>query len=581
VKPGRALYGRILAYARPYLKLALLAVACMVLAAATKVSFAWIVQPLIDGTFIERDPDTRRWVPVGLVGLFMLHGLMQFASAYSVATVGKRVVRDLRQDLFGRYLSLPSAFFDKAAPGTLLAKLTYNVNEIANAAAQAVLILIRDSFTIVFLIGYMIYLSPWLTLITLAIGPPILIVINMANQRFRKTARRVQDSVGEFAQVAEDGIRGQSEIKLFGTGQREADRFGAINERNRRQEMRYVAIKSIAAPATQFVAIVGLALVLFLATSETVMENLSTGALLSFVTSMLLMLPSLKRIVTVNSEIQKAMAAAESAFAILDTPAETDQGSEPLTRAQGHIRFESVSFAYGNGHPVLRDITLSIEPGQTVALVGRSGSGKSTLASLLPRLQEPDQGTILLDGRALAAYRLADLRRQIAMVSQQVVLFNDTVANNIAYGQQGLVDNTRLESVARDANALEFIQRLPQGFDTLIGENGVMLSGGQRQRLAIARALMKDAPILILDEATSALDTESERLIQDALNRLIAGRTTLVIAHRLSTIEHADLIAVLDQGVIVELGTHLELLDAGGHYARLHAHLGQGRAPAS
>lgn len=570
---SNALYGRILSYGRRYVRLALLAVVCMVLAAATKVSFAWIVQPLIDGTFIERDPATRRWIPFGLVGLFLLHGLMQFASAYSVATVGKRVVRDLRQDLFGRYLTLPSAFFDKAAPGELLARLTYNVNEIANAAAQAVLILIRDTFTIIFLVGYMIVLSPWLTLITLAIGPPILIVINLANRRFRKTARRVQESVGQFAQVAEDSIRGQSEIKLFGTQAREAARFEAINERNRRQEMRYIAIKSIAAPATQFVAIIGLALVLFLATSDTVMETLSTGALLSFVTSMLLMLPSLKRIVTVNSEIQKALAAAESAFAILDAPPEQDSGDLRIDRAAGRVQFESVSFGYRAEAPVLREINLHIEPGQTVALVGRSGSGKSTLASLLPRLHDPDQGTILLDGQPLAAYRLDDLRRQIAMVSQQVVLFNDSVANNIAYGQDGPVDRVRLEAAARDANALDFIRALPDGFETLIGENGVMLSGGQRQRLAIARALMKDAPILVLDEATSALDTESERLIQDALNRLIAGRTTLVIAHRLSTIEHADLIAVLDDGAIVELGTHRELLGRGGDYARLHARL--------
>jgi ATP-binding cassette, subfamily B, bacterial MsbA len=564
------LYWRILEYVRPHWRLGLLAIAFMIVAAAAQAAFAWIVQPLVDGTFIERDPVARRWVPIALVTIFVFHGLTMFASDYSVASVGKKVVREIRQATFEKYLRLPTGFFDSASPGTLLAKLTYNVNAIASAASQAVVTLVRDSFAIAFLLGYMIYLSAWLTLIALSLGPAIFAVIAVANRRFRKTARRMQDSVGQFAQIAEDGIRAHSEIKIFGAAESEARRFGEINERNRRQEMKYVAIKALTQPMVQLLAVIALAAVLFLATSDRVMEHLTPGGLLSFITAMLLLMPSLKRLVNVNAQIQMALAASESIFEILDHPSEPDQGRLPLQRAEGEIRFEGVTFGYTPDKPVLQDIDLIIHSGQTVALVGRSGSGKSTLARLLPRFYEPQKGRILLDGHAIQDYRLADLRSQIALVSQHIVLFNDTLANNIGYGAAEPPSPEELEKAARDANALDFINALPQRFDTLIGENGVMLSGGQRQRVAIARALIKNAPLLILDEATSALDSESERLIQDAMEHLMLGRTTLVIAHRLSTIENADLIVVLDRGKIMESGTHGVLLELGGLYADLY-----------
>lgn len=564
------LYGRILEYLRPHWRLGLLAVVFMILAAAAQAAFAWIVQPLVDGTFIERDPDARLWVPLALIVIFLVHGLTMFASDYTVASVGKKVVREIRQATFEKYLRLPTAFFDSASPGVLLAKLTYNVNAIASAASQAIVTLVRDTFTIIFLLGYMVYLSAWLTLIALSLGPAVFALIALANRRFRKTARRVQHSVGEFAQVAEDGIRAHVEIKIFGAAASEAARFRRINERNRRQEMKYVAIKALTQPLIQFLAVIALAAVLFLATSDRVMEHLTPGGLLSFITAMLLLMPSLKRLVNVNSQIQRALAASESVFEILDRPSEVDAGQRPLTRARGEIRFDGATFGYDPEQPVLRNVHLDIHPGQTVALVGRSGSGKTTLARLVPRLFDPQEGVITLDGHPLQHYRLDDLRAQVALVSQNIVLFNASIAENISYGAAEPPSQETLERAARDANALDFIRALPQGFETLIGENGVMLSGGQRQRVAIARALIKNAPLLILDEATSALDSESERQIQGAMETLMRGKTTLIIAHRLSTIEDADLIVVLDHGRIVEQGTHPELLALGGVYSELH-----------
>lgn len=573
------LYRRILEYLRPHWRLGLVAVGLMIVAAAAQAALAWIVQPLVDGTFIERDPVARLWVPMALIGIFLFHGLTTFASDYTVASVGKKVVREIRQATFEKYLRLPTSFYDSASPGILLAKLTFNVNAIASAASQAIVTLVRDSFTIVFLLGFMIYVSPWLTLIALSLGPAVFGLITLANRRFRKTARRVQQSVGEFAQVAEDGVRAHNEIKIFGAVNQEAERFRRINERNRRQEMKYVAIKAITQPLIQFLAVIALAAVLFLATSDRVMEQLTPGGLLSFITAMLLLMPSLKRLVNVNAQIQRALAASESVFEILDHPSEVDQGDRPLQRARGEIRFRDVTFGYDPERPVLHNIHLEIQPGQTIALVGRSGSGKTTLARLLPRFFNPQSGSITLDGHPIADYRLQDLRAQIGMVSQNIVLFNASVADNIAYGASEPPDEAVIEQAARDANALDFIRALPRGFDTLIGENGVMLSGGQRQRIAIARALIKDAPLLILDEATSALDSESERQIQDALENLMRGRTTLVIAHRLSTIENADFIVVLDHGRIVEQGTHSQLLELGGEYAELQQQ--QARQPAA
>jgi subfamily B ATP-binding cassette protein MsbA len=564
-------YKRILAYVLPYWRLAVVAVIAMILAAAGNAAFAWIVQPLVDGTFIERDPQARIWVPLAVVGIFLFHGMTMFASDYTVAWVGRNVVADMRFDLFRKYLELPSSFFDKGALGFLKAKLTYNVEQVANAASKALVTLIRDTFTVVFLIAYMIWLGGWLAVVFLVVAPVVGGIILGANRRFRKIATRMQNAIGGIGQVAEDTLRGHSEVKVFGGVDYESERFHRINERHKRQQLRYTAVKAISQPLAQLAAVVALAFVLFLATSETVTETISPGGLLSFITAMTMLLNPIKRIVKVNSEIQRAISGGESLFEVLDLESEPDHGDVPLSRAEGYVVCDQVCFRYESSATlVLENISFEIRPGETVALVGRSGSGKSTIASLLPRFYEPTDGCICLDGRSIEEYRLADLRAQIALVTQQVVLFNDTVANNIAYGMPERATREQLAEAARAADALDFIEALPQGFDTLIGDDGVMLSGGQRQRLAIARALLKDAPILILDEATSALDTESEQTIHHALDNLMRSRTTLVIAHRLSTIENADRIVVLDRGHIVETGTHTELLARNGHYAFLH-----------
>jgi len=577
VKPTRPtagaswdLYKRIFAFVKPYWRLGIVAIVAMILAAAGQTAFAWIIQPLVDGTFIEQDPNARIWVPLGLVAIFVFYGFTTFASDYTVAWIGRKVVKDIRQAVFEQYLRLPGAFFDRHSPGTLLAKLTYNVNQISSAASRAVVVLIRDSFTVVFLLAYMAYLSGWLVLIVFSLAPVVGLVITGANRKFRKISRRMQSSVGDYAQIAEDGIRGQAEVKIFGATDYEAARFDKTNTRFHRQAMRHKAVQAAAQPLSQLGAIVALAVIVYLATMDIILETITPGGMISFIAAMLLMLPSLKRIVGVNAAIQKALAAGESVFEVLDTPPESDLGQLPLDRASGHIEFRHVGFRYPTSHEqVLKDVNLTVQPGQTVALVGRSGSGKTSLARLLPRFYEIEEGEIRLDGHPIQEYRLRDLRAQMALVSQHVVLFNDTLGHNIAYGLEQEPSLEQLREAAQAANALDFIDKLPDGFDTVVGENGIMLSGGQRQRVAIARALLKDAPILILDEATSALDSESEQKIQNALERLMQNRTTLVIAHRLSTIESADHIVVLDHGRVVEAGSHAELLAQNGHYAAL------------
>ena len=565
------IYKRILRFVKPYWRLALLAVICMVLAGAGQAAFAWIIQPLVDGTFIEQDPSARVWVPMALVAIFLFHGVTTFASSYSVAWVGRRVVKDIRQAVFEQYLRLPSAYFDRNSPGTLLAKLTYNIDQINAAASKAVVVLVRDTFTVIFLVGYMAYLSGWLVLILFGLGPLMAVVVTRANKKFRKLSRRMQTAVGDYAQIAEDAIRGHAEVKIFGGEHYEAERFDRTNSRHHKQLMRYKAVEAASQPLMQLGAVLALAVILYLATMDVILETITPGGMISFIAAMLLLLPPLKRLIGVSAVIQRALAAGESVFEVLDTEPEPDHGRRPLREANGLIEFDQVFFQYPQAADwVLQDINLTIEPGQTVALVGRSGSGKTTLASLLPRFYEPQLGEIRLDGDSIRNYRLQDLRSQMALVNQQVVLFNETVAHNIAYGLAEKPSREELRDVARAANALEFIERLPEGFDTVIGENGVMLSGGQRQRIAIARALLKNAPILILDEATSALDSESELKIQEALDALMKGRTTLVIAHRLSTIEDADRIVVLDQGRVVESGTHQELMARGEQYASLH-----------
>lgn len=566
---GLQIYLRLLGYVRPHWRMALGAVLAMAVAALTEPAFAALIKPMVDGSFVNRDPWLVKVIPLAIVVVFLLRGATLFASSYAMSWISRNVVMRIRSDLFARMLRLPTGFYDNNATGILLSKIIYDVDQVSNAGTNAVTTIIRDTLTVLGLVAYMAYLSGWLVLIFLGVGPVMALIVMWVSRRFRKLSRRIQVSMGNVASTAEEGIEGQQVIKLFDAQDYEQRRFDAANRHNARQLLKFEATKSANSPVVQLLASGALAVVIYLATLPSVVESITPGTFVSFIAAMLLLMPPLKRLTEVMSPIQRGIAAGESLFAIIDEPAEVDEGARSLGRAQGRIEFRDVRFNYPGKSDVLKGIDLHVAPGETVALVGRSGSGKTTLVSLLPRLYEVSQGEILLDGYPLHEYRLADLRRQIAMVGQHVVLFNDTIAANIAYGMDK-IDLDAVRRAAKAAHALEFIERLPQGFDTPIGENGVMLSGGQRQRLAIARALLKDAPILILDEATSALDTESEQQIKAALDVLMQGRTTLVIAHRLSTIENADRIVVMHDGQIVESGRHEELLAEGGHYASLH-----------
>jgi len=566
---GLQIYLRLLNYVRPHWRMGLGAVLAMVVAAATEPAFAALIKPMVDGSFVDRDPWLVKVVPVAIVIVFLLRGATMFASTYAMSWISRNVVLRIRGDLFARLLRLPTQFYDRNDSGALLSKIIYNVEQVSRAGTNAVTTLIRDTLTVVGLMAYMAYLSGWLVLIFLSVGPVMALLVMWVSRRFRRLSRNIQVSMGDVASVSKECIEGHLVIKLFDAQDYEQQRFDSANQRNARQLLKFEATKSASSPMVQLLASMSLALVVYLATLPSVVENITPGTFVSFIAALLLMMPPLKRLTEVMSPIQQGIAAGESLFDIIDAPMERDSGSRSLERAEGRIEFRDVHFHYPGKSDVLKGIDLRIAPGETVALVGRSGSGKTTLASLLPRLYDVSSGEIRLDEQPLQEYRLADLRRQIAMVGQHVVLFNDTVAANIAYGLDD-VDTEAIRRAAKAAHALEFIERLPQGFDTPIGENGVMLSGGQRQRLAIARALLKDAPILILDEATSALDTESEQQIQAALEVLMQGRTTLVIAHRLSTIESADRIVVMHDGQIVESGRHQELLASGGHYASLH-----------
>ena len=566
---GLQIYLRLLGYVQPHWRMGVGAILAMVVAAATEPAFAALIKPMVDGSFVNRDPWLVKVVPMAIVAVFLLRGLTMFASSYAMSWISRRVVMDIRRDLFASMLRLPTQFYDATTSGQLLSKIIYNVEQVSRAGTNAVTTLVRDSLTVIGLMAYMAYLSGWLVLIFLVVGPVMALLVMWVSRRFRKISHRIQRSVGDVTSVSKECIEGHLVIKLFDAQDYEQRRFDAANERNARQLLKFEATKSASSPVVQLLASTALALVVYLATLPSVVDTITPGTFVSFIAALLLMMPPLKRLTEVMSPIQQGIAAGESLFEIIDEPPERDTGTRRLERAEGRIEFRNVRFHYPGKSDVLKGIDLRIEPGETVALVGESGSGKTTLASLLPRLYDVAAGEILLDGCPLQEYRLSDLRRQIAMVGQHVVLFNDTVAANIAYGL-GEVDPEAIRRAAKAAYALEFIERLPQGFDTVIGENGVMLSGGQRQRLAIARALLKDAPILILDEATSALDTESEQQIQAALDVLMQGRTTLVIAHRLSTIENADRIVVMHDGRIVESGRHEELLALGGHYASLH-----------
>jgi subfamily B ATP-binding cassette protein MsbA len=562
-------YRRLIGYLGPHRPMFSLGVLGMVLFAATDAGWAAFVRFFLDGTFVEKDPRMVWLVPVVLIVLFLVRGVGDFLQTYCPGHVGRRIVKTLRAQIFDRYLHLPIAYFDSQASGVLLSRLTYNTEQVAQATTDSITTFIRDTLTIIGLIAYLLHLNWKLTAFSLIVGPLIALLIRRINLLFRRYSRRIQNSMGDVTRIAKEAIEAPRVVRVFNAQQHQAGLFDAVIEHNRRSHMKLLLTKSLSNPIVQCIASIGLAGVLYLATLQAVEGGMTVGEFTSFIAALMLITAPLRRLVNVAGPLQQGIAAAQSIFEVLDTPLEPTGGTRPIERARGDVEFREVSFRYPTGsEAVLHGVSFSARAGETVAIVGRSGSGKSTLASLVPRFYDVTGGAVLLDGVDVRDYALERLRAQISLVSQDVVLFNDTISSNIAFGFPA--DSARIEAAARAARVLEFAEQLPDGLETVVGDRGALLSGGQRQRIAIARALLRDSPILILDEATSALDTELERQIQVQLEQLMRQRTTLVIAHRLSTVENADRIVVMDGGRLVETGTHAELVARNGQYAVLH-----------
>jgi subfamily B ATP-binding cassette protein MsbA len=570
-KPGR-IYLRLLRISGQHWLVFLGVIVSASVFAATDAGFAYLMKTLTEiveaGSELNADQSfVRRWLPVGVLLLFVARGLSNFLSTYGMGWIARMMIKDIRGQVFQRYLDLPTAFFDQTSSGQLLSKLTYDVTQIAESAANAVIVIFKDSLTMILLVGYMIYLSPKLAAFIFVVAPLIVMVVRFLGGLFRKHNLKIQAAVGNITRIGEEALQAHKIIKIFGGREYENTRFEDANERNRRMEMRLLTTRAAGDGVTVFFASAGVAGVVYLITTI----DIAVPEVAGFITAMVLLMAPLKRLTNVNATIQRGIAAGESLFRIVDEDAEKDTGTASPASIEGRVEFRDVSFHYATaGELVLKQVNLMVEPGETMAIVGRSGSGKSTLVSLLARFYEPQAGEILIDGLPIQDYSLEGLRRHISLVSQEVTLFNDTIAANIAYGMLASTSEHDLNEAAAAAYVTEFSDTLPNKLDTMVGDRGVLLSGGQRQRISIARALLKNAPILILDEATSALDTESERHIQSALDKLMDNRTTFVIAHRLSTIENADRIVVMDDGRIVETGRHAELLAAGGAYAALH-----------
>jgi subfamily B ATP-binding cassette protein MsbA len=567
----RVIYGRLWHYVTPHKLIGFIAVVGMTATAIVEAGLVFLLQPLLDETLVAKQVESGKWIPVAFMGIFIVRGLSGFATEASLGWIGRSVISDLRRQVFNKFLTLPVRFFDAQAAGPLLTKLTYNVEMVAESVTSVVTIAVRDTLTVIAALGVMLYHSPFLTVFVAVLFPVVAALVWLLGVAFRRYSSRIQDSVGEVTQVTDEIIRGNSVVKVFGGYEYERDRLAEVDERNRKQNLKLIRVRSMGVAVTQVVFGIGIAMVIYMAGRQSIEGILSPGQFISFFSAMMLMLQPVRRITNVNATLQRGVAGADSLFTIMDEKDEEDSGTLEVERVRGEVRFDAVRFSYGaEDGTVIDNVSVSIDAGRTLAIVGHSGSGKSTLASLLPRFYELDSGDILIDDVSIRDYTLNSLRNNISLVSQDVILFNDTIRNNLAYGQLRSRSDKELMAAAEAAHVLDFVDELPDGLETMVGDRGVLLSGGQRQRIAIGRALLKNAPVLILDEATSALDTRSERRIQEALNVLMKDRTTLVIAHRLSTVEKADQIIVLDAGKIIESGTHAELVAEGGHYAALY-----------
>ncbi len=571
MKSAWPIYRRLLGFARPYRLLLALALVAMLIEAAAGGAFTKLMEPVVNQTFIIKNSSLSLILPLQIVGLFVIRGIAGYITDMCMGKSARSIARDMRVRILGKYLRMPGLRFDGEPVPSMLIRLGSDSDQVAQAAVDAAKVMLQQSFQIIAALVVMLWTSWQVTVAILIMAPPLAWLMDKVAKRYRRISHRIQESSGHLLQAADQALNNQQEVKIYGAQDSELGRYERLADENLRLAMKVESTRSMSSAMVQLMGSVGLALLLFFAGREAMADRLSAGGFVALMLSMMAIIPALKQLTNVQNMLQKGVASAERLFFVLDAEDEIDTGTRALDRASGLLEFKAVDARYpGQAQPALQDISFVARPGTVTAIVGRSGSGKSTLIKLIPRFYEPESGLITLDGHPLGDYRLADLRRQVALVGQQVMLFDHTVAANVAYGEMENATEEDIHRALDGANATEFVERLSEGVHSSIGSKGGRLSGGQRQRIAIARAMLKDAPILILDEATAALDTESERLVQDALNHLMPDRTTLVIAHRLSTIEHADQVLVLDQGRLVEQGTHAQLLAREGLYAHLH-----------
>lgn len=563
------LYKRLFSYVKPFKKILILGIIANILYSGIDAGFTYLMMPFLDKSFIHVDPTFVNKIPVIVLVGVILRGLVSSLGSYCMTWVARSVVKVLRQRVFTHMLHLPADYYDQATSGQMLSKILYDVEQVAQVSADALTDFIQNLCLVLGLLTVMMVICWQLSLMFLLMVPFIGLIVNYTNKRVRRISHKGQKAMGEVTEIASESIEGYRVIRIFGGINYELNRFEQATEHSRLNDMKIAVSKVLNVAGVQTVIAIGIAMIVFMAIKLSTVIVITAGSFLAIIAAMIQLIKPMKALTTLNASIQKGLAGAESVFHLLDLSVEKEDGIILANKACGDIHFKNVSFAYRQGPKVVHNVSFTIEAGTTVALVGHSGSGKTTLASLLPRFYELEEGIISLDGIAIDQLNIHSLRDQIALVSQQVTLFNDTMANNIAYGRTD-VSRQQIINAAKLAYADEFISLLPDGYDTRVGENGVLLSGGQRQRLAIARAILKDAPILILDEATSALDSESERYIQKALEHVMKDRTTLVIAHRLSTIKNAHQIIVMHHGAVVEQGTHQELLVLDGFYTQLY-----------